>query len=88
MGTDQQSRRVHCQQSMPSEEMEGIVHEEWQQMKFVFREVEFEDPTMCEPLNLKLLQGTVCSDDGFRPVGLSLWAEVNLKVPVGVQGAM
>lgn len=43
MGTDQQS-----QQSMPSEEMEGTVHEEWQQMKFVFREVEFEDPTVCE----------------------------------------
>lgn len=57
-------------------------------MKFVFREVELEDPTMCEPLDLRLLQGTICSGDGFHPVGLSLWAEVILKVPVGVQGAM
>lgn len=57
-------------------------------MKFVFREVEFEGPTMCEPLDLRLLQGTICSDDGFHPVWLSLWAKMSLKVPVGVQGAM
>lgn len=57
-------------------------------MKFVFREVAFEDPTVCEPLDLRLLRGTICSADGFRPVGLSLWVEVSLNVPVGVQGAM
>lgn len=52
---------------------------------FVFRGVGFKDPMMCERLDLKLLQGTVCSGDRFLPrwsVGLSI-GKSNLESPGG-----
>lgn len=56
-------------------------------MKFVFREVEFEDPTMCEHLNLRLLQGTVCSDDGLSPCWAVFTGRSEPESPSGCTGS-